>query len=1048
MMLPREHQPVSCICLAVYGVDRVTLERADSTATSPATFDVALAGIELPNANESRSQLSAPSAPPFYVLSRDWLRRQLVGNRVTFLPVTMRVGYLYACPDSNSCDCVIDDELMLNAQLVNLGLALARGSASSSHGSQRAGASEKRRVWFNNLEDAAREKGVGIHGLGRMLEAVRDVKRFPDAAHPYHTLLVHHLQFEEALKVCVESVVSPFLLTCVLSRSQQEIQVRLCGISASRSEFYFQQARALMIKAMLHRDILLTLHGFDHTTQTFWARVVSPHGAAVHAMLEEGLMSMDERSCALPTLFVESLTSSQAAARAQGRGIWSSSAPFALPPTVAQQETVFKVTGTVTAVFDESSFQVSCVSIDIEGTGLPKPAELFDVSLSRFVSRSPSPKTKVVEAGTIITYSPQSFYGREALRRLLIGGAVSVSGLLGNGLSSERRSSIIVASAVTLQGTRTVDVIRLLLARFPNWYHPHQISFGSASFPLVEGSRGVVPLSILLEELEPRTANSLSEDEETDDFVVLGSPSRAVGDVSTLAAPPPSALPIVEVGSSAVDILYVASAAQLQHLLQSQLLPLSSPLPCLVEEVRCKVDSISKKLLLSFAVYLTSVGMVVPVILEGIRLPLVMDIQEGEPKKVDALKTLELHCERMRAFLIALVLHREATVTLIRPSVPPRLHAHVGTPNQHALVYAILGTPSVPSIVHALVKNGFGVASGLLSQIPLKPAMALLSAQAEARSAESMLWSPGSKVLLHSMAKIRAQNTGIHRTPSTTLELHGAIHIVPLSFDDHRTFTYRLVSDALMLSDIEVAVRQAKSQSRKSHRFAVRVGDVVAAPYLDGDGFLRAKIVEIDTSASTCRVFYLDCGTTSPLSIPLDSIRTNYRGKNNLLDQWPPLARRARHAFLHISPQLCASTAEETYEGSTAAQEEHRHLPSSLHSRVRNCLMRKMEILVSFPQLAMYYAYEKDGVDHVLIKPAHEPLESTANVPFELAMWRELLALQVPQRSGAGGLKNHHPFVPRSFIVDIDRGCVEFPVLVEAVAPFWAVRAEYVAVSN
>jgi endonuclease YncB( thermonuclease family) len=514
-MLPREPQllpALACICVGVYGIDRITLERMydashnnASPSGAPSVFDVTLAGIELPGG----SQVSA--AAPFYVAARDWLRRQLIGTEVTFAPVTHRVGHIYAAPSVDASDPAADD-MMVNGQLVRQGFAVARSFPTPPNGvvANPKSAGERRKAWFRSLEEQAREKGVGYHGIGRLSDAVRVVKPFPEPDHPYQSLLVHHLQSADAVKFTVESVVSPFLLTCVHSRSFQEVQIRICGIAASRIESYFQQARWAMIRELLHREVVFTFHGFDETTQTFWARIVSHHGDVVSSVLERGVMTFDDRCSALPTSYVESLLRSQAKAQSQKIAIWSSAStsssalgnssvrPSCLPP----RPTLQSVTGVVQAVFDDSSFElvVPCDSESEIGGGMAK-TQVYVISISHLqaplsaVSGSSGgaqseKRVKYVDAGAVVTYSARSFFGREALRTLLIGRTVSVSGATS---SIQQRPTITAVDIVVQPSCHhyaaaspapavSVDVVKHLLSHYPQWY---SISLGTSSFPLV-----------------------------------------------------------------------------------------------------------------------------------------------------------------------------------------------------------------------------------------------------------------------------------------------------------------------------------------------------------------------------------------------------------------------------------------------------------------------------------------------------------------------------------------------------------------------------------
>jgi hypothetical protein len=292
------------------------------------------------------------------------------------------------------------------------------------------------------------------------------------------------------------------------------------------------------------------------------------------------------------------------------------------------------------------------------------------------------------------------------------------------------------------------------------------------------------------------------------------------------------------------------------------------------------------------------------------------------------------------------------------------------------------------------------------------------------------------------LTKKRALDTGITSTPATIEDLHRPVDIVPLAWEDHLTFTYRLVKDAPLVLTIANEVRRAR---RPHPKHVIHVGDIVVAPH--HDAHFRAKVRDIDSTTSMCSVFYLDYATVSPLNIPLAELKVLFRGRDkNILAQWPPLARRARHAFLQIPPVAAPPTAEEDcVDASTFAPSQ-----CALYA----LLIKKMELLVSLPQLAMYVAYVKDGVDHVLLKPANEPLGSLHHNVFELDMWKDIVALQkhttppFPQgaeqssaqqkrgESVLAGNNKRRAQQQQQRGTDIDRGCVEFPVLVQMVAQF------------
>jgi endonuclease YncB( thermonuclease family) len=665
-MLPRECQ--ACVCVGVHGIDRITLAAVNENAEqSSATFDITLAGVDLPNNSggvDSSGQQSHPftsTTHPFYVMARDWLRRQILGRVMTLVSISQRVGFLYAASSLANDPDPTSDDLMINAQLVKLGLVLARSSAVVHSNPQ--SAAEKRRLWLKSLEDTAREKGVGLHGVGRMAEVVREIKPFPSSQHPYHTLLVHHVQSADYVKASVEAVNSPFLLTCVLSRSQQEIQVRICGVLPPKNENYFMRARDLLMRVILHREIVLAMHGFDDTTQTFWARIVSAHGDAVCDMLERGLVQLDPRASALPTSYIDRLTTAEIKARQARLGVWSSA-----PAMVVPHPMICEITGIVHAVVDECTFQIRVTASPTEDGPMLK-AESYLVRLqhlcapgsscSRSHKNMESSSSKVIEAGTVVTYPPRSFYGREILRRMLIGDIVTVMGSVRHApttaasVGGSAPQHVILASAVTRLRESNMDVTRTLLSHYPCWY---ALSFSTtSSFPLVSGSHDLVPPPLLTDALSCAIGK---DDDDNDDHVVL---CATGGDRLPPLPTNPSELP-------PVNVLYVATNAQLQCLLKGRSLPLSTPLPCIVEDIQCSVVQGGTKITLSILVYLTTIGVAVPIILEGIRLPLIIVADdEAPPANIHlAKKALADHCGHMRAFLERSLLHRDGTVTLLR----------------------------------------------------------------------------------------------------------------------------------------------------------------------------------------------------------------------------------------------------------------------------------------------------------------------------------------------------------------------------------------------
>lgn len=1098
-MLPREQQlPIlTCVCAGVYGIERITLERPDGSF-----FDVTLASIEL----QQQSPPTSPAASaPFYSVARDWLRRQLIGTRVTFSPVAHRVGYLYAGPDVD-VSAPDADSMMVNAQLVRQGYVIARTFPTTAHTPVNPkSAGEKRKVWFKALEDEAREKGLGLHGVGRLADAVRITKPFPESNHPYNALLVHHLQFADAIKFTVESVTSPILLTCVNGRSSQEIQVRICGITASRVESYFQQSRVAVVKALLHREVVLTFYGFDSASQTFWARIASQHNDVYSSLLERGLVTVDDRCAALPKPYMDPFVQSQSVAQAQRAAVWSSTSMVRQLQTstlVAPPPLPVQWTGQVQAVSDEASFELVCTTKSDDGNVVTC---VHHVSLAQWMvartNASDEKRFRNVDAGAVVSYSPKSFFGREALRRLLIGEMVRVTGRGAGAASSSKtttsRPKPVVATDVVilLDDARPFDVVKFLTTHFPAWYAiPTPPRGPTLPFPLVASPQDVLPLTLLRQTLLVDTGARLSPDDDESIFHSLAldddceTPgARRMKVKATEAA--------MVVGSNHVDILYVQTPAQLQTALRMQVLPLGTPLSCLVEAVDCWVDA-SLHIRLRLDVYLTAVGAVVPVALEGIQLPFLAlppsPVQPPPPSgspgadKVGeggaqiGRELLDAFSKRILAFLHRTTLHREGSVSLIGPNVQD------GSQRQRdGLALAVLVMPDSPSLTHALVECGFGVPSGLLTRIPVAPSCGLIAAEEVAQAALSELWSPSNSTLLASLDAQRVAKTGLQRVPRTLRDIvHHKVDIVPLTLEDHETFTYRLVSDQETLKEVEGALRAARHPP-PNRRFSL--GDIVAAPFDEG-GCLRAKIVQIESNL--CSVEFLDVGTVSPLDIPLSVVKTFWKAKTNVLAKWKPLARRARHALIDFTKLRTAgsplsATPATAGELAPAAPQPHTitHESTALVAGVDDLstllvdyLFNEMDSLMSFPQLSMYVAYEKEGVDHVLLKPPMESLDDNKSVTFELSMWEKIVLAQrqlfesssaarrhhqqpTSQPSATGGSRRHTsgnsntlttalpapaavaPAVPTlSPVVDLDYGCVEFPALVPLVVQFMTVR--------
>lgn len=1158
-MLPREQQslltPLTCVCIGVYGIDRITLERkhdqhsSSNSSSGPNIFDVTLAGIELPGgsgagAGAALHPVASSSAAPFYVIARDWLRRQLIGIEITFAPVIHRVGHIYVGAAVDPMD-VDADEMMVNGQLVRQGFAVARTFPAPSSGTvvNPKSAGERRKAWFKNLEDQAREKGAGYHGVGRLSDTVRVVKPFPEPEHPYRSLLVHHLQSADSQKFTVESVMSPFLLTCVHSRSYQEMQVRICGIAASRIETYFQQARWAVIRALLHREIVFTFHGFDAATQSFWARIVSHHGDVVNSMVERGIMTFDDRCAALPTSYVETLVSSQSVAQSLKLAVWSSSstpasglaAPSRPMSLSVLQPTLHEITGTVQAVSDNSSFELA-VDHGNEDEGTVAQPHLVSIAhLLAPISSSESnnglqddKRVKYVDHGVVVTYSARAFYGRETLRKLLIGRRVRVTGTNVPSPGPQQRSTLSAVDIVILPtidddeasssvfstptSAASIDVIAYLLSCHPYWY---SIPRSTLPFPLVNSAQEVPPLHLLLQTLTTTAAvtASISNRNETlatsiagqgdgvDDVVVLTSetkqpkkrsPARREKLVkSTKAAEVQQQAGITADGPEPmykpVGVLYVQTPQHLRNALRSAVLPLGVSLPCLVEGLHCWVDSTQGTIRLKLEVYLTTVGAVVPVMLEGLQLPSVAASNDATTTTTTtiAIELLRSFSGRLKAFLTHSILHREANVTLLAQTIEP--HHRDGQKPSEDLLSAVIFTQQFLSLLHGLLERGFGVASGLFERIPSEPSFSLLAAQEHALETSCELWSPANQLLRRALEFTRASKTGIDRaSPSLKHLLENGVEVIPLNYEDCETFTFRLVSDDKAQEEINAALRGARPLHQK---FRPAVGDIVSAPYGDF-GFLRAKIVQVDVTS--CSVEFIDVGEMSSEPILLSSLKTHWKGRENILARWKPLAHRARHALIDLSrlqritqlPTLSIapasvgevecpaqpppSTAPNNNQAALLMLQLQQQPPANnpLTSLLTNYLLEKMESLVSIPQLRLYSAYEKNGIEHVFLKPTMEALDSSENVTFELKMWEDLLTIQhqeavlddstpesapLAQGSLGGGRRQAHYNQqqqqlhqqrqrPPPFIVDLDRGCLEFPSLARVVAQFLAVQ--------
>jgi hypothetical protein len=675
-----------------------------------------------------------------------------------------------------------------------------------------------------------------------------------------------------------------------------------------------------------------------------------------------------------------------------------------------------------------------------------------------------------------VTFSARSFFGREALRTLLIGRTVSVSGATSSIQQRPTISAVEIVVQLSFDDLQhyaaaspapavSVDVVKHLLSHYPQWY---SISLGTSSFPLVGSAHEVLPLHLLLQALKTTTHSSNADAQ----FNSPESQSAAVAEQKSVGTSSKHAA-----ACNPVDVLYIQSHAHLQHALRAHVLPLGTPLPCLVEGVHCWVDD-AGGIQLKCDVYCTTVGAVVPVALLGLQLP-----TASEPLNTAAMSSLYALAESMKTFLTQAILHREASVSLLEPLTPPQ-HSSSHRKQSEGLLWAVVMTEQFPSLLHGLIERGFGIASGLFVRIPPEPSFSLLASQDRAQASECELWSSAHKDLRDAMELQRTKKTGISHAPCSLKQLlDSGVEIIPLSYEDCETFTYRLVSDNEVQRDIDAALRAAQPLRVK---YQPSVGEIVSAPYFDY-GFLRAKI--LGTNDDACTVEFVDVGTVSPTPIALSALKTYWRGRKNILAQWAPLARRARHAMIDLSifrtilgrvplrdqgesnttlapvsvgeePSL-VSALNFNNDGCVAPLQRAQPPDHPLALMLSNFLTEKMEFLVSISQLRMYTAYEKDGIAHVLLKPTMEPLDSSENVTFELKLWQELLQIEHSAvsielatsepvgitargrgRRQASRDKHCQQSLQRQSIVDLDQGCVEFPSLTRLVAQFLAVRNE------
>lgn len=998
-----------CVCIGVYGIERILLERrAEGMCHHP--IEISLAMVE--QHYNCPLGKSTDLLTPFAFASRELLRKLLLGQTCTFVPTSSsKIGHLYLCsPRDLNAD---DENLLVAAHLVRQGLAVVRQSstpakfgASSSHGVRQ----DTRRLALTTLEEMAKKKCLGVHGLGRLSDASRVIRPFPAEGHPYHTLLVQHLTCplsptespsSWSTKLTVERIISPIVLEGTIVPSMQMIKVRIAGllVPSGGNDILVTTARQVVTRTLLHRVVSVTLDSFDRATCSFYASVHQP--VFEKHLVEKGLLIVDSKTLSYSTLSAEFLVAEEKAQQ-RGAGYWSdphhSAQRCPQPPST--------VVGLVTKITDEVTVEVHVDDVALERDGCEECT--LTVRLAYLAPPEPPLMSRMTPSGRVVRYSARSFFGRELLRRYLIG----------------RRVVAHIDDSVPGMSVRVGRIIPFVSPLDDESFMGAATPL-DASIWLMRQAPSLFPFFCSVSHATPPSLDFIQQYFMSDPTVSSGAGGSSGRGTDRFAdpAPPTDEGSVCPEGSadgadavswsraSKMDLLYVETPSHVADvfLRSGRLIALTEqPLPALV--LGWTVDGSSLRL----EVHLTSQGMVLPVRLAGVRL-LSADAfeEEQDSDRESAVALLDEHLKRLRRVLRSVV-QQEAMVLL-------RLADGSATAVEVALTLSLEGP-----VAEMLVGLGLAVPTKLLISVPQEPTLRLLVQQANAQKQMIGLWHPASEPLLRAMATQREQETGISRVASEQEQRCG-IDIVPLAWVDHRTFTYRLLSDTQLHQKVKGLVAAARTPRTLKR---IQEGDVVAAPYQDE--YFRARVVSIqypsssthgaeaghepngkrrdlssDCDQAICSVMYLDYGTLAD-GIPLSQLRVYYTKSINQLAIIPPLAKFARHAFLSIPAKFIGNGK--------------RTLPRNSQSGISSLeelLLHKMGVLVSFGALTMFRMYTKENFEHVLIMPQGVTLRSDSVAPFEISLWSEVLGAQAAFTRGT-----------ELSLVSVDFGCGEYVQLV------------------